>query len=416
MTTRRNFLRTLAATGIAGSVVPDLAANQQKTTGGDDRAYWLSVLKRLADPVLVNLANQRLKEKMPVESLAGAAAERRNFSHLEAIGRLLAGISPWLELDLKATAEAKVRDEYAELARQAIDSATDPNSRDYMNFTKGGQPVVDAAFLAHAIIRAPNELWGKLKPRTQANLIAALKSTRVITPHYSNWLLFSAMIEASLCSIGQEWDQMRVDYAARQHEQWYKGDGVYGDGPDFHWDYYNSFVIQPMLIDVLRTVSKCVPSWEAVYPSVLARARRYAVVQERLISPEGTFPAIGRSLAYRFGAFQLLGQVALMRQLPREINPAQVRCALSSVIHRMIEAPGTFDKDGWLTVGFCGHQPNIGEEYISTGSLYLCAVGLLPLGLPPSDPFWGAPPADWTAKKLWSGQNLNTDHALQQKR
>ena len=78
----------------------------------------------------------------------------------------------------------------------------------------------------------------------------------------------------------------------------------------------------------------------------------------------------------------------------------------------MIEAPGTFDADGWLTIGFCGHQPSIGETYISTGSLYLCAVGLLPLGLPPSDPFWQAPAADWTSKKAWGGQDLPADHAL----
>jgi hypothetical protein len=178
------------------------------------------------------------------------------------------------------------------------------------------------------------------------------------------------MIEAALCSVGQQWDGVRIDYAVRQHEQWYKGDGVYGDGPNFHWDYYNSFVIQPMLIDVLRTVSSSMPGLAEFYPKVLERARRYAVIQERMISPEGTFPAIGRSLAYRFGAFQLLGQVALMRQLSPEMNPAEVRCALSAVIRRMIDAPGTFDRDGWLTIGFCGHQPNIGERYISTGSLF----------------------------------------------
>ena len=76
----------------------------------------------------------------------------------------------------------------------------------------------------------------------------------------------------------------------------------------------------------------------------------------------------------------------------------------------MIEAPGTFDSAGWLTIGFAGHQPRLGERYISTGSLYLCAVGLLPLGLPTDDPFWTSPPADWTAKKIWSGQNINADH------
>jgi hypothetical protein len=78
----------------------------------------------------------------------------------------------------------------------------------------------------------------------------------------------------------------------------------------------------------------------------------------------------------------------------------------------MIEAPATFDDAGWLTIGFCGHQPSLGERYISTGSLYLCAAGLLPLGLPPGDDFWAGAPTDWTAKKMWSGQNMPPDHAI----
>src|SRR6266699_3621721 len=64
---------------------------------------------------------------------------------------------------------------------------------------------------------------------------------------------------------------------------------------------------------------------------------------------------------------------------------------MSAVIFKMIGAPGTFDDGGWLTIGFCGHQPSLAESYISTGSLYLCATALLPLGLSPSDAFWSAP-------------------------
>ncbi len=205
---------------------------------------------------------------------------------------------------------------------------------------------------------------------------------------------------------------MRVDYAVRQHEQWYRGDGIYSDGPDFHWDYYNSFVIQPMLLDIVRTIGSFEPEWAALQRLLLARARRYAAVQERLISPEGAFPPIGRSLAYRIGVFQLLGHIALAHALPPGVSPAQVRCALTAVMRRTMEVPGTFDQEGWLRVGFCGHQPEIAEVYISTGSLYLCATGLLPLGLPPDDEFWAAPPADWTAKRIWAGENLPADHAL----
>jgi hypothetical protein len=412
MIERREFLQALAATGVTYSVAPRATAQATIVTSTTDRTYWLNVLTRLGDPVLTNLAEQRLKERMPVEAAPGLSADRREYTHLEALGRLLAGIAPWLELDSVTGDEGQQREKYRVLSRRALDAATDPKSRDYMNYTKGAQPLVDAAFLAQAILRAPNSLWSKLEARTQANIIRAFKATRVIKPGFNNWLMFSAMIEAALASFGEQWDQMRVDYAVRQHEQWYKGDGTYGDGPDFHWDYYNSFVIQPMLIDVLAAVAKQANAWSEISQKVLTRARRYAVIQERMISPEGTFPAVGRSITYRFGAFQLLGQLTLMRQLPTELKPSQVRSAMSAVIRRMIEAPGTFDKDGWLTIGFCGHQPSLGERYISTGSLYLCAVGLLPLGLPVTDDFWAGPQLDWTAKKLWSGKDMFADHAL----
>ena len=133
---------------------------------------------------------------------------------------------------------------------------------------------------------------------------------------------------------------------------------------------------------------------------------------ERLIAPDGSFPAIGRSLAYRFGAMQVLAQIALRRTLPEGVTPAQTRAALTACIRRSIEAPGTFDKEGWLTIGFCGHQPGVGERYISTGSLYLCSVGLLPLGLPASDPFWAAAAEPWTSVRAWGGKEFPIDHAL----
>src|SRR5258708_35554268 len=131
-----------------------------------------------------------------------------------------------------------------------------------------------------------------------------------------------------------------------------------------------------------------------------------------MISPEGTFPPIGRSLAYRFGALQLLGQMALRRELPDGVTPAQVRTAMTAVIRRMIEAPRTFDANGWLAIGFAGHQPAIGEGYISTGSLYLCTAGLIALGLPASDEFWTGEPRDWTAGPAWGGGDLPGGHRV----
>jgi len=151
--------------------------------------------------------------------------------------------------------------------------------------------------------------------------------------------------------------------------------------------------------------------WADLRVPVIARSQRYVAVFERMISPAGTFPPIGRSLAYRFGVLQSLGQMALQDRLPEGLSPAQVRCAMTAVIRRMMEAPGTFDAEGWLTLGFAGHQPSLAEGYIITGSLYLCAAGLLPLGLPSEHPFWTEPDALWTSQMAWGGYDLMADRA-----
>lgn len=376
--------------------------------GTQDRAYWIDVMCRIVHPVLAALSERRLKQSMPA---TGKLEEKERYNGLQALGRCLAGIAPWLETGPSSGEEGRLREEYARMARAAIDAGTDPESPDFLNFEYGFNPIVETAFFSHAILRAPTELWDKLDERVRRNVIRAFKQTRNRRPHFNNWLLFSAIIEVALCKMGEsDWDPMRVDFALKQHEQWYVGDGMYKDGPEFHWDYYNSFVIHPMLIDIVEHMRDKY-DWGALREPILARARRYATIQERHISPEGTFPAIGRSLTYRFGAFQLLSQISLREELEESIAPAQVRSALTAVIRRIIEMPGTFDDEGWLQVGFCGFQPDIGEKYCSNGQLYLCTAVFLPLGLPADNPFWQGE-APWTMQKIWSGMNVPNDTAL----
>lgn len=407
---RRNFLKNVPGAAVIATLSPVSFAAPQIKVNPTSREYWVSVAEKIMSPVFTELSKGNLKRSMPVEAREGQT-DRDKYTYLEALGRTLAGIAPWLELDEDSTPEGVKRKKYFDLVRKCLDNATNPNSPDVMNFMEGGQPVVDAAFFAHGLIRSP-KLWNSLSQEVQENIVKAFKLTRTIKPGYSNWLLFSGMIEAFFLKYGFEWDAMRIDYALKKHFEWYKGDGLYGDGPDFHWDYYNSFVIQPMMMDIMTVAGEKDAEIRSKTEIALKRMQRYAAIQERLISPEATFPAIGRSLAYRFGAFQVLAQISLMEKLPVEITPGQVKNALSHVINRMIEAPGTFDKNGWLTIGFCGHQKRIGERYISTGSLYLCMVGLLPLGLKPTSAFWASAPEDWTARKVWSGVDIECDSAL----
>lgn len=387
---------------------PRVAA--QAPAGTSDRAVWVKTMTRIADPVLSNLANGTLKKEMPYQSLA---PNRQRYSYLEAVGRTVCGIAPWLELGPDATAEGKLRKKYIDMTVNGLRNAVDPASADYLIFGEPSQPLVDAAFLAQGLLRAPKQLWGNLDKQTQERLITELKRTRVIKPNESNWLLFTSIVEAALQEFTGECDTTRLNYGVRKfRDLWYKGDAHYGDGEPFHMDYYNSFVIHPMLTDVLVVMRKHHMEGAAFLDTQQKRLARYAEQLERMISPEGTYPVVGRSIVYRTGVFHALGQASLMHLLPQSIVPAQVRCGLTKVIQKQYASPANFDAKGWLKVGFAGDQLKMSEAYINTGSTYLCLSGFLPLGLPADDPFWAAPAAEWTNLKAWSGKEVQADHSL----
>ena len=407
-TTRRQLLTSTCLTA-AATLLPQVPAAQP-----DDRQFWFDLLERVSNPVLDALSKRQLRATMPVEAVAGQQTARAIGSPLEALGRLLSGLAPWLELEptvLESQHETSLRSHYRQAALIAIESAVDPASPDYMHFGESGQTLVDSSFLALALLRAPRQLLAPLSPTTRKSLASALLKERAIDPPVSNWLLFAALNEALLLTLHQPWDRMRVDYALREHQSWYLGDATYGDGPHFHWDFYNSFVIQPYLLQLMDTLGDQSPAWASMREPIRHRAQRYAAIQERLIAPDGTYPAIGRSITYRCGAFHLLADASRRNILPEDVTPAQVRCALAAVIERTLGAQGTFSSAGWLQIGLAGHQPGLGENYISTGSLYLCSAVFLPLGLPPADPFWSQSPAPWTSQQIWSGKNRLADHA-----
>ncbi|KAA6304072.1 hypothetical protein EZS27_044285, partial [termite gut metagenome] len=167
-----------------------------------------------------------------------------------------------------------------------------------------------------------------------------------VNPPYNNWLLFSAMIETFLLSIDEECDMYRIHSAIRKIEEWYVGDGWYSDGTHFAFDYYNSYVVQPMYVEVLevlvtkkvRLANKNHGNMESNLKTAVKRMQRFGVILERFISPEASFPAFGRSITYRMGAFQPLALLALKGELPESLREGQVRNALTSVMKRMFSA------------------------------------------------------------------------------
>ncbi|MBQ6862229.1 MAG: DUF2264 domain-containing protein [Alistipes sp.] len=382
-----------------------------------DRAYWCDLLYRMAEPVLKPMSEGRLQATMQVEVSPTWDGRNQKVIYMEAFGRLMAGLAPWLSLPDDATDEGAKRKQLRAWALKSYAHAVDPQSPDCLLWQGEGQALVDAAYLAESFLRGYEALWLPLDEQTKARYIECFIGLRVIDPPYTNWLLFSSTIEAFLAKAGAAYDPYRINSAIRKAEEWYTGDGWYADGPSFAFDYYSSYVFHPMYLETLQAMKEAKVRtrihYGDYYRRALRRAQKFSLVLERFISPEGTFPVFGRSIPYRMAAMQPLALMAWYETLPAGVSNGQVRAALTAVMHRMFDHRENFNQGGYLTIGFAGRQPNIADWYTNNGSLYLTSLAFLPLGLPATHPFWTDAPQPWTSQKAWGGEPFPKDHHWQ---
>ena len=389
-------------------------AAKKKPQMQSDRQYWCSLAYRIAQPVLENMAKGELQKNMQTECSPSFDNRNRKVLYMECFGRLMAGIAPWLALPDDDTAEGLQRKQLREWALQAYRNAVDTNNPDYLCWGIGGQNLVDAAYIAESFLRAYDTLWMPLDNQTKQRYLTEFRKLRKIDPPYTNWLLFSSTIESFMAKAKGEYDQYRVNSACRKMEEWYVGDGWYADGPSFSFDYYSSYVFHPMYLETLQAMIDAKANtrldYQKYYNRALKRCQKYAIVLERFISPDGTFPVFGRSIPYRLAAMQPLALMAWYQTLPKELTNGQVRAALTKVMHRMFDSQQNFNEGGFLTIGFCGNQPNIADWYTNNGSLYMTTLAFMPLGLPANHPFWTDAAQPWTQVKAWNGEAFPKDH------
>lgn len=412
---RRNFIRTLAAA--PGAFIGADAAAHTMPPPADARAFQLDLMTRMAEPVLSNMAKGRLKKSFQLEVSPTWDGRDKGVTYLECFGRLVAGVAPWLALPDDATPEGVSRKRLRELALQSYVHSVDPKSPDYLLWQGPGQTLVDSAYFTNALMRAPKALWEPLDATTKRRIVAEIKSLRRIEPPYINWLLFAAMNEAWLLSVGEEHDPMRMNGAIRKINEWYVGDGWIKDGEAFHFDYYGSYVMHPMLFEILEVAARHkAPFWNGKPDELLAQAvkrmQRYGEHLERFISPQGTWPPVGRSLTYRTAVFQPLALLAWRKQLPPSLPEGQVRAALDAAHRAIWTTASNFTPDGYLTIGFMGHQPALGDWYSNNGSMYIASAGFLSLGLPATDSYWTSAAQDWTQKRAFGGEKFAKDYPV----
>ena len=384
---------------------------KKKTVEKTDRQVWADLCYKISQPVLENMSKGNFQKDFPLELSPTWDGRDTKVAYLETFARLMAGISPWLALPDDGTPEGKQRKQLHEWAIQAYKNAVDPNSPDKITWlTNTSQPLCDASYLVESFMRAPEATWGQLDEVTKKRYIEGLKSLRTIRPAYNNWLLFRAMVEVFFMSIGEDVDEYALSVGLQKMSEWYLSDGWYSDGPEYAMDYYNSYVMHPMMVEVVEMCKKHKFSTPISLDLAVKRMNRFNTILERFISPEGAYPAVGRSVIYRMGAFQTLAMSAWKYGLPKDLTNGSVRSALTCVMKRMFAVDGNFDDKGYLRLGFAGHQPNLANYYSDNGSLYMTSLVFMPLGLPANHPFWTAPAEPWTSQKAWSGQEFPEDY------
>ena len=379
-----------------------------------DRDYWVGQAYKMARPVLENMAHGKLQQNMLTEFSPSFDNRNRKVVFMETFGRLMAGIAPWLALPDDGSDEAKHRKQLRDWALASYRNAVDPSSPDYLCWGVSDQNLVDAAYIAESFLRAYDTLWQPLDSLTKRRYFQEFQRLRRIDPPYTNWLLFASTIESFLAKAGGGCDNFRVNMACRKVEEWYVGDGWYADGPVFAFDYYSSYVFHAMYLETLQAMIDAKVNtridYNKYFDRALKRVQKYAIILERFISPEGTFPVIGRSTPYRLAAMQPLALLAWYQKMPKELSNGQVRAALTQVMHRMFDHQNNYNQKGFLTIGFCGSQPETADWYTNNGSLYMTSLSFMPLGLPANHPFWTDAPQPWTQVKAWNGKPFPKDH------
>ena len=364
----------------------------------------LETFRRIVMPVLNALQTKSFKTTF-IHQAPPEYTRPECTAHVEAFCRVVMSVAPLFHLS-DADAAARGLDD---IRHAYVNSWNVVIEEKYIDWNCGEQLLVEVGNLAYSFLLYPNS-WNVLSTRVQIAVLAIFKRASDIKPYTNNWLLFKSIVDIFLHKHkilragGLDHVYKLLDIV----ESWYVGDSWYKDGPGFHMDYYNSFVILPFLYVIYNELrkDKARPVFQTRFQNVVSRIGRHAEFLERLIAPDGTFPLFGRSSVYRSAVFHTLAFCAAHVPLPSvcELSYGQIRRALERVHVRLFgcaDSDAQFDAAGYLQLGFMGSQIGVAHRYSNNGSCYFTGLSFLALGLPDSHPFWSARDEMYTQEIAW---------------
>lgn len=270
------------------------------------------------------------------------------------------------------------------LARALLEGTDESNPRTYWGRMHAlDQRIVEAADTALAVWFSRERIFNRLSERERAQVMNWLAQVDGQDTYYDNWVLFPAVAQAVRLQMGYPVDVKELDARLDQMAAFYRGDGWYVDGPGAEFELYNAWMFGWHFVLWAHIDGARRPELRDL---VLERARTFLHGFQHFFGANGSYPAWGRSIVYRFAAVACFGTGQLTKIAPA--SPSALR-RLSSGCIKYFYDRDCIDPDGhFLRQGFHGDFPPAGEAYISPGSPSWACHGLFALAFGADDPFW----------------------------
>ncbi len=247
------------------------------------------------------------------------------------------------------------------------------------------QRIVESADIAVALWMSRERVFNKMTGAEQKQVIAWLAQVDGKGTYTDNWILFTAMTQAVRHHLGFPAPVDDLDNRLMQIGEFYRGDGWYVDGPTDEFELYNAWMFGWHYFLWTWIDGDRRPDHRQ---QVLERGRSFIDGFLHFFGANGSYPAWGRSIVYRFAALAPFAVGHFLKIAPDD--PGLLRRVSSGCI-RYFHDRGLFEpEEHFVRQGYHGNFPAAGEAYISPGSPYWCCHGLFALTFDRDDPFWTA--------------------------
>lgn len=272
-----------------------------------------------------------------------------------------------------------------EILRRALLEGTDAsNPRTYWGAMHAmDQRIVESADMALAIWFSRERVFHRMSASEREQVMAWLAQVDGQDTYYDNWILFPAVAQAVRLQMGYPVDVAELDQRLDQMAAFYRGAGWYVDGSGAEYELYNAWMFGWHYVLWAHIDGARRPELRDL---VLERAREFLNGFQYFFGANGSYPAWGRSIVYRFAAVACFATGYLINIAP--LSPGALRRLSSGCIQYFYDHECFDPNEHFLRQGFHGDFPPAAEAYISPGSPSWACHGLFALAFSPDDPFW----------------------------